>query len=340
MATQGIQWAATANEREVQFINVIEELRAQVKELQAAVTQRTTTSRPRQVLPEPDRFDGYARDWDTWSMAMRAKLRIDGAAIGDEYAQLYYIYASLGKGVQALVLAFMKKAEARGKWDPSALLEYLERLYDDPNKAKKAGQRLRELQQGSTSLTAYLPRFERTLFEAGADDWPDDAKITTLVGGLNKDTKQRLNGQLDLPTQYNAFVRTLLTLGNQFGTQHMGMDKDKSSAMEWEQTKVAAAKVAPAASSEQRQRWRDEGKCVRCGSKDHWVSKCNYQPTRNRSSSASSRSTVHMGTTRTLEPAGLKAVRVARTKTTAVRTGSFDHTGSFESDSDPDSDAY
>ena len=28
----------------------------------------------------------------------------------------------------------------------------------------------------------YLPRFERTLFEAGADDWPDDAKITTLVG--------------------------------------------------------------------------------------------------------------------------------------------------------------
>ena len=47
-----------------------------------------------------------------------------------------------------------------------------------------------------------------------------------------------------------------------------------------------------------------------------------------------------MGTTRILEPVGLKAVRVARTKTIAVRTGSFDYIGSFESDSDPDSDAY
>lgn len=332
MATQGFQWATTANEREVQFINVIEELRTHVKELQETVAQRTTTSRPRQVLPEPDRFDGHARHWDTWSMSMRAKLRIDGTAIGDKHAQLYYVYASLGKGVQGLVLAFMKKAEKTGEWDPSALLGYLERLYDDPNKAKKAGQRLRELQQGSTNLTVYLPRFEQTLFEAGADDWPDDAKITTLVGGLNKDTKQRLNGQLELPTRYNAFVRTLLTLGNQFGTRYMDTDrdKDKGNGMDWEHTKIAAAKVAPAVSSEQRQRWRDEGKCVRCGSKDHWVSKCKYQPTRSRSSSASSRSTVHMGTTRTLKP--------ARTKTTAVRTGSFDYTGAFESDSDPDSD--
>ena len=103
------------------------------------------------------------------------------------------MYNSLTPSVQGLVIAYVRRLEERGEWKPHALLEHLQRSYDDPNKAKKAGQRLRELQQGGTSATAYLPRFERTLFKAGADAWPDDAKITTLVGGFNKDTRQRLN---------------------------------------------------------------------------------------------------------------------------------------------------
>jgi hypothetical protein len=284
-------------------MGLIEELQKQVNDLKDAISVQRPTPRPRQVLPEPDRFNGRARAWDTWSMAMRAKLRIDGAAIGDKNAQFYYVYSSLESSVQGLVLAFVQRAEEKGEWDPFALLEYLERTYDDPNKAKKAGQRLYELQQGSSSLTAYLPRFERTLFEAGADTWPDDAKITTLVGGLNKETKQRLNGQLGLPTEYNAFVRTLMVLGDQYGIQYIGTAK--GNAMEWEQTK--AGKAAPAVSREQRQQWRDTGKCVRCGSGSHWVSKCNYQPTRSRSSSASSQGNVDAS----------KAVAIRSARTTA-----------------------
>ena len=260
-------------------------------------------------------------------MAMQAKLQIDGAAIGDGTAQLYYVYSSLRTSVQGLVLPFMQKAEEKDQWDPFALLQYLEQLYNDPNKAKKAGQRLQELQQGSTSLSTYLPRFQQTLFEAEADDWPDNAKITTLVGGLNKDTKQRLNGQLTLPTEYNDFVRMLLTLGNHFGTYHT-----KDNGMDWQSSKVAAGKIAPAVSTEQQQQWRDEGKCVRCGSKDHWVTKCKYQPTRSRSSSASSGSSVKVKGVRLLKPAGPGIVKLARLKMTAARTGSF------ESDSDLDSE--
>ena len=70
---------------------------------------------------------------------MRVKLRIDGAAIRDGVAQLYYIYALLGVKVQGLVLAFMRKAEREGAQDPFALMQYFERIYDDPNKVKKAG---------------------------------------------------------------------------------------------------------------------------------------------------------------------------------------------------------
>ena len=308
MSPQGTPWGQVPNQRETQLLDTIKIMQTQINELQEAIRQRSP--RPRQVLPEPDRFSGRVKDWDAWALTMRAKLRVDGAAIGDENAQFYYVYSSLGTNIQSMVLAFIQRAEKQCNWNPSQLLDHLERIFDDPNKAKKAGQRLRELQQGTRPLPAYLPRFETTLFEAGADSWPDDAKITTLIGGLNKEIKQRLGGQLHLPTNYNEFVRVLLALGDQV---NVGSARYGNNSMDWEQTKTAVAKIAPAVSTTQRQKWRDNGKCVRCGSSDHWVQKCKYQPTRSRSSSASSERTCRVQT--------LALVKAPRTKTTARRTG-------------------
>lgn len=301
MNAQSQQWAATANQREGQLLAMIEELRTQVSQLQ----QQAVPVRKRQVLPEPNQFSGRTKDWDIWSMTMQAKLRIDGEAIGGNEAQLYYVYSSLEKKVQGLVLAFVRQAQEDNKWEPLTLLSYLGRIYNDPNKAKKAGQRLIELRQGTTSVAIYLPQFEKVLFEAGANTWPDNAKITTLVGGLNKYTRQRINGQLTVPTDYDEFVQMLQMLGNQFGYSN---NNGNSNAMEWEPVRVATAKTAPRTSKEQRQGWRDNGKCVRCGSGKHWVDKCSYQATRSRSSSVSSEEDKRVN---------VSAVRPIRTKTTA-----------------------
>jgi Retrotransposon gag protein len=316
MDPQGNQWAATANQREMQLLAMIEELRTQVQEL-----QHQSRTKTRQVLPEPERFAGRTKDWDTWSMTMRAKLCIDGNVIGSNEAQFYYVYSSLSSKIQGLILNFVRQAQERGEWEPLALLDHLGRSYDDPNKAKKAGQRLMEFRQGTTAIVAYIPQFEKVMFEAGANSWPDDAKITTLVGGLNKYTRQRIDGQLTLPTDYNDFVRMLQTLGNQFGSSYgNGNDNGQrnGNTMEWEPIKASTAKTAPSVSREQRQAWRDQGKCVRCGSNKHWVNACNNQPTRSRSSSVSSDGSNGEVMIRA------SAVQVGRTKTTAKPTHTND----------------
>lgn len=320
MATQGQQQWPAPSAREKRLLDLIEDLQRQVEDLRSI--QRPPPQR-RQVLPEPERFTGRMRDWDTWVLTMKAKLQVDGIAIGDESAQFYYVYSSLSASVQGLVMAYVRRAEEKGEWKPYALLEQLQRSYDDPNKAKKAGQRLRELQQGSTSAATYIPRFERTLFEAGADTWPDDAKITTLVGGLNKETKQRLNGQLELPSGYDAFVRTVLSLNGQFG-------QPAPQTMDWEPTRAAAARPAPTVSPSQRQKWREDGKCVRCGSAKHWVSKCPHQASRSRSPSPTS---IHGAQARATPM--ITTVARTRTKTTARRTGP-----PVYSDEDSDGDFY
>jgi hypothetical protein len=329
MNTQGTQWGATPNQREAQLMSTIEAMQAQIAELQETMHQRSV--RPRQVLPSPDRFSGRAKDWDAWVLAMKAKLKVDGQAIGDKNAQFYYVYSSLNTDIQSTVLAFVQQAEKQGDWDPSHLLDHLERIFDDPNKARKAGQRLRELQQGTRTLSAYLPKFEKTLYEAGANTWPDDAKITTLMGGLNKEIKRRLGGQLNLPTTYNEFIRVLLALGDQQFDPRPSYQGNNT--MDWEHTKAAKGKLAPAVSTAQRQQWREEGKCVRCGSPGHWVQKCKLQPTRSRSSSTSS---THS------EAQPIQAARGLITqgpyqglKTTAKRSGAV-HWNDMEYDSDMD----
>ncbi|KAE9575110.1 hypothetical protein CGMCC3_g9064 [Colletotrichum fructicola] len=164
---------------------MIESLQQQIDALKAE-----RTARPRQVLPTCAKFNGRSSDWDTWILAMKAKLKVDGLAIGNDDSQLYYVYSSLDSNVQAMVLPFVRNAERNNVWDVAGLIQHLERSFDDPNKAKKAGQRLRDLEQRQSSLSRYLATFERTLYEANADSWPDDAKITALTGGLNKELTQ------------------------------------------------------------------------------------------------------------------------------------------------------
>ncbi|KAK1973162.1 hypothetical protein LZ30DRAFT_744293 [Colletotrichum cereale] len=104
MDTQGTQWGnATPDQREARLVNMFDSLQQQINELKA---QQTT--RPRQVLPPCTRFNGRSNDWDTWILAMKAKLKVDGLAIGGSDSQLYYVYSSLDSNVQAMVLPFVQ----------------------------------------------------------------------------------------------------------------------------------------------------------------------------------------------------------------------------------------
>jgi hypothetical protein len=89
------------------------------------------------------------------------------------------------------------------------------------------------------------------MFETGADSWPDNVKITTLVSSLNKYIRQRINGQLTLPADYNGFVRIFQIFGNQFKSSYVhNNDNSKGNAMEWEPVKIVTVKTVLTVSRE------------------------------------------------------------------------------------------
>jgi hypothetical protein len=89
-------------------------LQAAVAELQAEVRQQRDEilllrlakpkPKPKPSLPNPEKFNGQSYKFDTWLPSIKAKLQVDGEAIGDSVAQFYYVYLNLESHIQAMVL--------------------------------------------------------------------------------------------------------------------------------------------------------------------------------------------------------------------------------------------
>jgi len=100
-------------------------------------------------------------------------------------AQFYYVYLNLESQVQATVLPQLTMAEEKEIWDFNTILEQLKRVFDNPNKVQEAEDRLFALKQGLESIPNYIAKFERVLYEAKGQDWPDVNKISTFRNGLS-----------------------------------------------------------------------------------------------------------------------------------------------------------
>ena len=227
----------------------------------------TTASRPRQALPDVELLQGTA-DLDEWLVSIRAKLRIDGAAIGDEYARFHYVYSRLAPGPKRTMLPYVKRAQDANDCAADAFVAYVQSTFEDPNQAKKAGQRLTKIRQGKRSIATYIPEFERLLFQARADKWPDEARIVLLVTSLNRETQDRLEGK-DWPETYTQFTAFLRRQESAF------VNTSETASMAYQQPDDDPMDVDISRLRTPAKRHRlTKDQCARCGEKGHWAKDC------------------------------------------------------------------
>lgn len=285
--------------------NELQTLRNELSELRAS----QHLPRPRQQLPEPAKFDGKPHHLRTWLPTIKAKIRVDGDAMGDPVARFYYVYGNLETTVQAMVLPQLAEAETQGVWDYNTILDQLARVFENPNQQQEAEDALHNIRQADKeSLPSYIAKFERLVYEAGAQAWPDSIKISTLRNGLNLSTRRALSTQLSIPASYNAFLQMIQRLSRRQVTfqhdhatpvNHYTDKMDVSAvtakagvmevgtlgAFDFIDRAPAEPQQAPSASTGQRDQWRRVGLCVRCGSAAHWVANCPQRPTVSKSKS-------------------------------------------------------
>ncbi|QSZ31090.1 hypothetical protein DSL72_000651 [Monilinia vaccinii-corymbosi] len=168
-------------------------------------------TRPKPCLPDPEKFNGSIHKFNTWLFSIRAKLQIDGIAIGNAIVQFYYVFFNLESHVQAMVLPQLFLDPAAPP-DYNMILDLLSSMYDNPNKVQEAEDRLYTLEQGRDSIYTYIANFEKTLYEAQGQSWFDFRKISILRNGLNLGLKTRLNQLQHLPETYTEFVQVVQEL--------------------------------------------------------------------------------------------------------------------------------
>jgi hypothetical protein len=228
----------------------------------------STIPQLRQVLPAVELLQG-TDDLDEWLVSIRAKLHIDGPAIGDEFARFHYVYSRLAPGPKRTMLPYVKRAQEVNTCDVNAFVMHVQDTFEDPNKVKKAGQRLTKIRQGRKSIAVYIPEFERKVFEARADQWPDDARITLLVASLNRQTQDRLEGK-DWPDTYAQFTNFLRRQESAFvstseTTSTVANRESDDDLIDVDVNRVRAPITKHRLSKDQ---------CARCGEKGHWANKC------------------------------------------------------------------
>ena len=271
--------------------------------------------RPKARLPNPDKYNGRRSRWLTWKAQMVTKLQIDGKAIGNKRDQFAFIYACLDGTPAATVVTFYTTMMLQNP-DPDDFIKYMESIYGDPNRAKRALVELQGLSQGSTSFTAFLPKFEKLLVEAGGMEWSDDVKMSYLEKTLTGKLKDALVYHPNTPETYTGFKEYLLTVSSKLNARKLEreVEREKSVSsdpdeMDWEPTRTNRQKVGRSrrsgptqgkagwVSDREYQRRREEGLCLRCGSDSHFVAGCKQRQARRPSQDDEKKSQAKKATT-------------------------------------------
>jgi hypothetical protein len=181
-----------------------------------------STRRPRARLPDPPLFGGNRVDWPAWRITMENKLAEDAQSIGDTSSQFRYVFSRLEKTAWKNMATFVRESGNQGT--PAELLQYLERVYGDPNLTARAAQRLQTLRQGErVTFPKFLPILEKEFADAGALAWPNDTKRSILLATLNRTMKTQLMHR-GVPDDFNDIIARLHQISTDLDL--LEMDKD------------------------------------------------------------------------------------------------------------------
>ena len=205
-------------------------------------------ARTKAILPDPPKFNGTRSEYEGWRSLIQDKIEVDGEVIGSNRNQFIYVSSRLvEKGLQ-LALTFITQNRDSPDVSAGRLVQYLDAIFGDRHKAQRAVEALRTMKQGpKETFSAFLPRFEKTLADAGGMAWPDAVKRSHLDGTLTFELR-RLAITMPVASTYGTYVDELLRVSDLYRATMKHAPKEQpttrretSEAMDWEPTRTASA---------------------------------------------------------------------------------------------------
>ena len=232
---------------------------------------------PRHETGDLKAFSGDRSEWFAWRTEGQTKLSTDGRAIGSDREQFGYLYMHLQVNAQKRIQQWYNMClKTANDCNPSAFFERAEGTFGDPNEKKNARTLLSATRQrGDETFSDFITRFEELLAQEGGEEWPQDVQIDTLEDSLNKEMQSRLVSYQFADQNYHTFRSACLSIDAKIKAMRMRsrnsiQPTSSGSATRnglrdgQRRTKIKENERAPWASSEERERRRQAGLCLRC----------------------------------------------------------------------------
>jgi hypothetical protein len=269
----------------------------------ASLVEPDGIRRPKHSLSHPEKYDGTDKAaYPAFKGLLRAKLRIDAAAIGGEPERVWYAFGRLsGKASDRIFPWINNQEEASKPLRVNDLFVQMDAAFSDPQRAQRALEWINNQKQRTRPFREFLQKFEQKLLEAGGWEFSDQVRKGYLKAAINKRLRTQLVAQAE-PSTYEAYVNQLrMTSDNleeidrmdsgqkSWGITNPTPSRGSGSAddnMDWEpSTQVNSGKAPTRGRTENspRAKWvsqetlekrRENGECLRCGANDHFISNC------------------------------------------------------------------
>jgi hypothetical protein len=245
-------------------------------------------------------FTGKRKDLPNFIRKLQFKLEGNADRYKDERAKLLYAHSRLEGDPVTLVDPMLDEHIQTTEH----LIQFLQATYGDPNRALTAMSKLDGLRQGKRAFILHFAEFRRLAADTKVNE---EGLIAVLRRSLSSELRRAMVG-IGIPNNLNeyanliaAYDNDLRYLPNEPRSRTITHQKD-SNAIEID----ASHGYAPLGSKEREKRVR-EGRCFKCGSKDHISPDCSAplpqirassvkaSPSRDRRAKSSSSSTSSRG---------------------------------------------
>jgi hypothetical protein len=261
--------------------------------------------KPKHSHPHPEKFTGEDETmFPQFKGLLEAKLEIDRKAIGTEKECIWYAFGRLSGKAAGRIYPWMESTKSTDLFTVDEFMKQLDAAFADPQKRQKALSKINQIRQGNREFREFLRDFEQTMLEAHGWKWDDQVRKGYLKAAINRELRDRLVTQEE-PVLYSDYVGQLRRIsdnlqeikawdarrnritrpGNHLNTPPQPLTRPATDEMDWEPTRTVAAALtkqpqqrrrAPRSSDAERQKRREDGACVRCGSMEHWVANCPF----------------------------------------------------------------
>jgi hypothetical protein len=223
-------------------------------------------------LPDPPAFTGKSKDLRSFLVKLRAKLEINQDRFPTPRSQFLYACSLLGGDAARIAEPLFDKDIC----SLEQLVAFLEASYGDPNRRAAAQAKLTKFKQKG-SFYAHFSEFRRLSADAGFNE---SALVTQLKNSLSEPLQRAMVGQV-IPDSLNEYANLIARFDNDLRylpkhksyatpTPRPSQSYPDPDAMEIDS---ATSSYAPKGSAERQRRIR-EGRCFKCGSKNHISPDC------------------------------------------------------------------